>query len=62
MDLSVWSSRPFNLPDQLPEAKLWILYARSGRLRPLIPIDCDQAFRLIATTRSGASRPACGQV
>jgi hypothetical protein len=26
MDLSVWSSRPFNLPDQLPEAKLWILY------------------------------------
>jgi len=25
-DLSVWSSPPFNLPDQFPEAKLWILY------------------------------------
>jgi predicted XRE-type DNA-binding protein len=36
--------------------------ARSGGLRPLIPIDCDQAFRLIATTHSGRSRPGCGRV
>jgi len=24
LDLSVWSSRPFDVPDQLPEPKLWI--------------------------------------
>lgn len=24
MDLSVWSSKPFDLPDQLPRAKLWV--------------------------------------
>ena len=26
MDLLVWSSRPFDLPDQLPEPKMWIRY------------------------------------
>jgi transposase-like protein len=35
--------------------------ARTGRSRPAIPIDCDQAFRLIAATDSGRSRPACGR-
>ena len=29
------------------------MVAHSGPLRPLIPIDCDWAFRLIATTHSG---------
>jgi tRNA(fMet)-specific endonuclease VapC len=35
--------------------------ARTGRSRPAIPIDCDQPLRLIATTDSGRSRPACGR-
>src|ERR1700722_19161075 len=26
------------------------------------PADCDQPFRLIATTHSGGSRPGCGRV
>ena len=26
MDLSVWSSRPFDLPEQLPHAELWKRY------------------------------------
>jgi hypothetical protein len=30
--------------------------ARTGRLRPAIPIDCDQPLRLIATTCYGRSR------
>ena len=37
------------------------LLARTGRSRPAIPIDCDQPLRLIATTDSGQSRPACGR-
>jgi hypothetical protein len=37
------------------------LDARTGRSRPAIPIDCDQPLRLIATTDSGRSRPACGR-
>jgi len=35
--------------------------AHSGRSRPAFPIDCDQSFRLIATTRSGRLRPGCGR-
>ena len=35
--------------------------ARTGRSRPAIPIDCDHPLRLIATTDSGRSRPACGR-
>jgi hypothetical protein len=40
---------------------LFSLLARTGRSRPAIPIDCDQPLRLIATTDSGRSRPACGR-
>jgi hypothetical protein len=40
---------------------IYLQDARTGGSRPAIPIDCDQAFRLIATTHSGRSRPACGR-
>jgi hypothetical protein len=35
--------------------------ARTGRSRPGVTIDCDRPLRLIATTGSGGSRPACGR-
>jgi hypothetical protein len=33
----------------------------SGAMRLGVPADCDQVFRLIATTHSGRSRPGCGR-
>jgi hypothetical protein len=36
--------------------------ARSGGSRPAVTIDCDQLLRLIATTRTGGSRPGCGRM
>jgi Bifunctional DNA primase/polymerase, N-terminal len=40
----------------LPETGL--TFGRNSSLRA--PVDCDHRFRLIATTRSGRSRPGCG--
>src|SRR5262249_5114907 len=39
-----------------------IATTRYDGLRPGATIDCDHPLRLIATTHSGRSRPACGGV
>jgi hypothetical protein len=39
-----------------------IATTRYDGLRPPATIDCDHLLRLIATTHSGRSRPACGRV
>jgi hypothetical protein len=52
----------FHLPAADPrEAAHWLKVRAPDDCDSAVPIDCDQAFRLIATTCSRRSRPACGR-
>ena len=56
--VSIWSCRPARGPDRRPPCRPRAgPVAFSGRLRPPIPGERDQAFQLNATTDSGRSRP-----